>query len=282
MARLALTPRSALTHAGLLVGAVASAFPFYWMLTTSVKSLREASRTPPTLWPQEWHPENYVEAWRMAGAGLPLGFGQYFLNTALVAGTVTLGVIVTSALAGYAFGRLRFCLKEPLFVLLLATMMVPFEVTLIPNFLIVRALGWYNTPLALTVPWLASVFGIFLLRQFYAAIPNELWEATRLDGGGHTSFLWHVATPLAAPALTAVALFSFLASWNSLLWPLIVTDRKELRLIQVAMASFNNEAGSYYQLAMAAATLTIAPIILLFLAAQRQFIEGIARTGLKG
>ncbi len=260
----------------LLFGAVIMAFPFYWMLTTAFKGLAESVAIPPTMWPTKWEWTNFTEAWRAAP------FPRYFLNTVIMAVGSTLGTLITGVLAAYAFARMRFFGKDIIFIMFLATMMIPFEVTLIPDFLIIRALRWYNTYTALIVPWTASVFAIFLLRQFFMTLPKELYEATILDGGTHFQFLYRVAIPLAIPALITVAIFSFLGSWNSLLWPLIVTSSPHLRPIQVGLSAFQSEAGSYYNLLMAGATLAILPIVILFLIAQKQFVEGIARSGIKG
>jgi multiple sugar transport system permease protein len=266
----------ALLYATLIAGAIIMSFPFYWMVTTAFKGLTESVALPPTMVPQEWLWENFTQAWQAAP------FPRYFLNTVIMATGSTLGTLVTGTLAAYAFARMRFFGKNIIFMLFLATMMIPFEVTLIPDFLIIRTLRWYNTYLALIVPWTASVFSIFLLRQFFLSMPKELYEATLIDGGTHLQFLWHVAIPLAIPALVTVSIFSFLGSWNSLLWPLIVTSKPDMRPIQVGLSAFQSEAGSYYNLLMAAATLAILPIVVLFLIAQKQFVEGIARSGIKG
>jgi multiple sugar transport system permease protein len=260
----------------LIAGAVIMFFPFYWMLSTACKSLMEAIAVPPTLIPVEWRLENFALAWNRAP------FPRYFANTIFMAGASTAGSIVTGILAAYAFARLRFFGKDILFTMFLATMMIPFEVTLIPDFLIIRTLHWYNTFAALIVPWTASVFSIFLLRQFFLSLPKELYEATVLDGGNHFQFLWSVGVPLAVPAIISVGIFSFLSSWNSLLWPLIVTSSPDMRPIQVGLTAFQGEAGSDWNLMMAAATLAILPIVILFLIAQKQFVEGIARSGIKG
>jgi len=267
---------SGLLYATLIVGAVIMAFPFYWMITTAFKSYAESVAVPPVIVPTRWLWENFNEAWHAAP------FPRYFLNTIIMATGSTAGTLFTGLLAGYAFARMRFFGKNVLFLMFLATMMIPFEVTLIPDFLIIRTLRWYNTFAALIVPWTASVFSIFLLRQFFMSMPRELYEATLLDGGNHWQFLWRVALPLAVPAMITVAIFSFLGSWNSLLWPLIVTSKPTLRPIQVGLSAFQGEAGSYYNLLMAGATLAILPVVILFLIAQRQFVEGIARSGIKG
>jgi multiple sugar transport system permease protein len=266
----------ALVYLLLIGGAIIMLFPFYWMVTTAFKSLMEAITIPPTIIPSVWRVDNFVEAWNQAP------FPRYFANSIFMAGSCTAGTIFTSILAAYAFARLRFFGKDLLFVMFLATMMIPFEVTLIPDFLIITTLGWYNTYTALIIPWTASVFGIFLLRQFFLSMPKELYEATLLDGGTHFQFLWMVAVPLAVPAIISVGIFSFLSSWNSLLWPIIVTSSKNMRPIQVGLTAFQGEAGSDWNLMMAAATLAVLPIIIMFLFAQKQFVEGIARTGIKG
>jgi multiple sugar transport system permease protein len=271
-ARMAL---QAIKYLLLLVGAVAMAFPFYWMIITSFKPASEALQVPPTLWPREWTFDNYRQVFEL----VPMG--RYLFNSAFIATTVTLGVIVSSALAAHAFVRMRFPGRGFLFAVLLATMMIPFEVLLIPDYLIIRNLGWYNTYLAMIVPWAASVFGIFLLRQTFLTLPEDLWEALLLDGGGHLRYLISVALPLSVPALITVGIVSFLGSWNSLLWPLVVTDTPELRPVQVGLSNFQSEAGLNYNLSMAAATISIVPIVLLYLLAQRYFVEGIARTGMK-
>jgi multiple sugar transport system permease protein len=265
----------ALTHAALLAAALLVSFPFLWMIGTSLKTLPETTQFPPTLWPRspQWH--NYADAWQAAP------FGRYFLNSSLIAGLVTLGVMVTSLLAGYAFGTLRFPGREAVFALYLATMMIPFEVIMIPNYLIVARLGWLNRFEALVVPWTANVFSVFLLTQFFRGLPRDFFEAAVLDGCTHWQFLWRVAAPLAQPALATVAIFAFLGSWNSLLWPILVTKTEEMRTVEVGLSVFLQEEGTDYHLLMAASTLTLLPILALFLAGQKRFIEGVS-AGIKG
>lgn len=266
----------ALSAAGLLV-----ALPFIWMVLTSFKTQFEALAYPPTFLPKVWHLSNYADAWQLPGPW-PGGFPRYFVNTVFIAGATTAGSLLTSLLAGYTFAKMEFFGRNVIFVCLLATLMVPFEAMLVPDFVIVKSLHWYNTYQALIVPWLASVFGIFLLRQFISSLPNELWEAAQLDGLGHAGYLYRVVTPLSLPGILTLALFTFLESWNSLLWPLIVTSSDTLRPLQVGLSFFITEEGTQINQLMAAAAFTIAPILILFLVAQRQFIEGIARSGLKG
>ena len=218
---------------------------------------------------------NYLEAWRAAP------WGRYFLNSFFTAFTqVALGLFL-AALAAFALARIPFPGKEGVFVLILATMMVPGEVLLIPNYVLLARLGWLDTYYALIVPWLASVFGIFLLRQFYLSLPQDLFDAARIDGAGYLTQLFRIALPLSLPGLVSYGIFTFLGAYNALLWPLIVTQSPEMRTVQLGLQAFVSEAGSDYGALMAASTFVILPVILGYFVAQRQFIQGIARSGLK-
>jgi multiple sugar transport system permease protein len=264
-------------HAALIIGAAVSVFPYYWMLVTAFKTNVDASASPPTFWPRTWHPENFAIAWGAAP------FGRYFLNTGLVAVCWVAAVLVVSSLAAFAFARMEFYGKNVVFIVFLATLMIPQEVTLIPNFvLITKWLGWYNTYQAQFIVYIASVFAIFLLRQFFMTIPKELEEAARIDGASQLRFLWTILLPLSTPALVTVALLNFLAAWNSFLWPLLVTGSPELRPVQVGLSTFQAEASTRYAELMAASTFVVLPTVILFLVAQKYFVEGIARSGLKG
>jgi multiple sugar transport system permease protein len=265
-------------------------FPFVWMVLTSFKSFEETLASPPTLLPTSWHPENYAIAWRAAD------FPRFFANSGIISLTTVVGTLVTSVFAGYAFARLRFPGKDVLFFVFLGTMMIPQEVTLVPNFVILRYLpcpipldlvcnprgGWFDTYTVSSVPWWVSVFSIFLLRQFFLGIPNELWEASQLDGASHLGYVRRVVLPLSSPALLTVALYAFVQSWKSFLWPLVMTSRPDVRPIQVGLSTFALENGTYYHLLTAASTFTIVPVLVLFVLVQRQFLESIARSGLKG
>jgi multiple sugar transport system permease protein len=265
----------------LTLGGVLVALPFIWMVLTSFKTQFEALAYPPTFLPAVWHVSNYADAWKLPGPW-PGGFARYFVNTIFIASATTAGSIITSVLAGYTFAKMEFFGRNVIFICLLATLMVPFEAMLVPDFVIIKSFHWYDTYQALIVPWLASVFGIFLLRQTISTLPNELWDAAQLDGLGHAGYLYRVVAPLSLPGILTLALFGFLESWNSLLWPLIVTSSDTMRPLQVGLSFFITENGTQISQLMAAATFTIAPILVLFLVAQRQFIEGIARAGLKG
>lgn len=218
---------------------------------------------------------NYVNAWRAAP------FGWYFFNSAFTAVTQVLLGLVVASLAAFALARINFWGRELVFLLVIGTLMIPGEVLLIPNYVTLARLGWINSYPALIVPFIASAFGIFLLRQFFATLPQELFDAARIDGASWFTQLRLVALPLATPGLVTYALFSFLGSWNALLWPLIVTNSERMRTIQVGLRYFVDEAGTDYGALMAASTLAVLPIIIGFFFVQKQFIQGIARSGLK-
>jgi multiple sugar transport system permease protein len=219
--------------------------------------------------------ENYRDALRVAP------FGQYFLNSVINSVVqVLLGMVVVT-LAAFAFAKIPFWGSSVVFAAILSSLVIPGEMLLVPNFVTVFKLGWLDSYPGIIVPWIASVFGIFLLRQFFLSLPNELFEAARIDGAGYGTQLTKVALPLAVPGLVTFGIFSFLGSWNALLWPIIVTSKTEMRTLQVGLQSFIGEAGSNYGQLMAASLLVITPIILGFLLAQKQFIAGVARSGLK-
>jgi multiple sugar transport system permease protein len=263
----------------LLLGfaAAAALLPIVWMALTSLKSAQEIARRPPTVLPETWAWGNYAEA--LAAAP----FARFFLNSLVVAGAVTLGVLVTSSLAGYAFSHVAFRGRTLVFAALVATLAIPNEVTIVPAFLIVRTLGWVDTYLALIVPSLASAFGIFLLRQAFAATPRDLLEAAQLDGCGHLRYLLEVVLPLNRAALASLALLTFLAQWNAYLWPLLVTNSEELRTVQIGLRYFADpDLGIDWGPLMAASTLVVLPTLVVFLVAQKHLVEGFASAGLKG
>lgn len=218
---------------------------------------------------------NYLEAWRAAP------FGRYFFNSLITASIQVAVGLFLAAVAALALARIPFPGREGVFLLILATMMVPGEVLLIPSYLLLAKLKWLDTYYALIVPWLASVFGIFLLRQFYLSLPQDLFDAARIDGAGYLSQLFRIALPLVVPGLVTYGIFTFLGAYNALLWPLIVTQSPEMRTVQLGLLAFIGEAGSDYGQLMAASTLVILPIVLGYFLAQKQFIQGVARSGLK-
>lgn len=268
--------RTLIAHLVLIAFVVIALFPFYWMVATSLKSIQEALATPPTFFPAQLQWGNYPEALSRAP------FGRFLLNTFFVASMCTICNVLSSVLAAYAFALTNFPGKRVVFALLLTTLMIPYDVILIPNFVLIRDLNLYNTYWAQILPWAAGTFGIFLLRQFFLSIPKEIFEAAVVDGASPLRVLWQVAVPLARPAIVTVALFSFLGSWNAFSWPLIVTSSNDVRPVQVGLRSFVTEASQDYNLLMAATAITIVPIVILYFFVQRQLIEGVAASGVKG
>jgi len=271
--------RNSLTYLVLIFGAFLAVIPFIWMLSTSVMTLPEA--TGVRFFPSAIHLENYVNAWKEAQ------FSEYFLNSVQITVITLTGQITFSVLAAYAFARINFPGRDLIFGVMLSTMMIPAMVLIIPNFLTVTWLGrigpisWINNWPALTVPFMGSVFSIFLLRQFFAQVPDELFDAAQIDGAGHLRFLTKVVLPLAKAPLMVIVVLSFMGSWNALAWPLLVTNSPEWRPIAVGLLNFIDEAGQINMM-MAGAVITIIPILILYFFTQRQFTESIARSGLKG
>lgn len=218
---------------------------------------------------------NYLEAWYAAP------FARYFFNSFFTAGLQVLGGLFLAVLAAFALARIPFPGKSWVFGLILATLMIPGEVLLIPNYVLLARLQWIDTYYALIVPWLASVFGIFLLRQFYLSLPQDLFDAARIDGASYWMQMFRIALPLSIPGLITYGIFTFLGAYNALLWPLIVTNSPEMRTVQLGLQVFIGEAGSDYGALMAASTVSILPIILGYFIAQKQFIQGVARSGIK-
>jgi multiple sugar transport system permease protein len=259
----------------LILGAVVMILPFLWMVTTSLKSPNEALRFPPNLVPEQLRFTNYLDAFRQ------VDFLRYFLNTLIMTSMTTLGVYMTSVLAAYAFARLNFAGRETIFMLFLAVMMVPMPVYLVPSYIILNALRWLDTFLALIVPWSVNVFSIFLLRQHFRTLPGDLFDAAKLDGMSHLQTIWYIVLPLSKPVLITVGIFNVVASWNAFLWPLIVTHSDSMRTIQTGLAYFAQEASANYPLLMAASTFTILPLVVLYFLTQRYIIESYVRAGLK-
>ena len=262
---------------GLVIGgAVLAALPFVWMVSTSFKPEAEVFRFPPRFIPETITISNYVRLFSR------LNFTRYFFNTALVAVSITLASLFINSLAGYAFAKIKFRGRDVMFVSVLATMMVPGSVTVIPAFLLIKSLGMVNTYAGLILPGLASAFGIFLMRQFIMTIPDELIEAAQIDGASEFWIFANVILPLAAPALATLALFTFLGSWNNFFWPLIIATDESMYTLPVAIAVLSGQHGGEFALQMAGATVVITPILVLFILLQRYYISGIALTGLKG
>lgn len=270
--------RGLLPLALLVAGASLALLPFAWMLSTSLKPAAQVFTYPP-----EWLPRPVtLEHYHRILAGSP--FPRFFLNSLAVAAAVTLGQVVSSAMAAYAFARLRFPGREALFLLFLGTLMIPEQVTYIPLFIAARSANLVDSYAGLILPAVVTPFGIFLLRQAFLGVPRELEEAARIDGCGPWAVLWHVYVPVVRPVLATVGLFAALGSWNSYFWPLVITQSTAMRTLPVGLRAYLRDAdlGTDWGALMAAATLVLAPVVMLFLATQRQFIAGLLSGGVKG
>lgn len=267
--------RRASIYLGLGFVAISMLLPFFWMVSTSLKIEQEVYEYPPKILPENIKWENYKEALTI------LPFGRFFLNTFIMAFSIVMGQLLICSLAGYAFARLNFPGRDKWFVLYLSTMMLPLIVLLIPRYLLVNALGWVDTYWGLILTEINSVWGIFLLRQFFSTLPVDLEDAARLDGASEFKIYWRIILPLSKPALATLGLFSFMWSWQSFLWPLIVTDSVEMRPVEVGIAMFHSMYQADWTYQMAAAVTVMVPTIVLFLFTQRYFVRGIALTGLK-
>jgi multiple sugar transport system permease protein len=263
-------------HLVLIPIALAMVIPLVWMLVTSLQTLEETRHYPPSLVPTSLEVRNYTDVLRDAP------FTRWFLNTLVVTVVVVLGNLLFCSLAGYAFARIRFFGREVVFVLILATLMVPFQVVIIPTFIIVKDLGLIDTLGALMLPNLVSAFGIFMLRQFFLTLPIELEEAARIDGASRLGILFKIVLPLSGPALATLAVIMFLWTWNDFLWPLITIYSESHMTLQLGLATFQGAHQTNTNLLMAANVMSMIPVLLLFFFAQRWFVRGIATTGLKG
>jgi multiple sugar transport system permease protein len=280
MKRLKLKKSYFWTYVILTVVLIIMIFPFYWMIVTSLSKPENLFRFPPKLTP-DFNLKNYVVMWNNAPEGL--SWWRYILNTLFVAFTTTALSLLNSALAGFAFAKLKFPGKSKIFMFILGIMMIPGELLLIPNYVTLSRLHWLNSFQALIIPFGASVFGIFLTRQAFRQIPNELWEAAQVDGCGIGRYFFSISMPIIKPTLLAFALFVFLGSWNAFMWPLIVNTDPKYMVLEVAMYSFIGiESGTEWAPLSAAATMATVPILIIFLIFQRQFIEGISRGAIKG
>lgn len=287
------TPFKIFTYTVLLLAAVVYVMPFIFMVGKSFMNQFEAGNTPAII-PSSWHPENYLDVVGIGPtAGAQRNYGRYVWNTMWLEVFSVTGQTVIAVMAAYAFGRMKFPGRDLLFALLLATIFVPSIILLVPNLIVVTkisqaferispSLKWIDSWPALVIPFLCNTFSIFLLRQFFKQIPDELWEAARIDGASHLRFMWQVVVPISRGPIFTSILFSFIATWSALEWPILVTSTDNWRPIAVALQSFNAEGGELTHLKMAASVIAMVPILLLYFLTQRQFTEGIATTGLKG
>lgn len=308
-------------HVILILGAIFMLFPFIWMISTSFKSQDEILSTtkdivllPDSVRPEyfngpeetervarkkadakKWEEEQakpeserdkrvrkpfqWLDNYTYALTAQP--FYRFFLNTIFVTITVTSVSLFFASLAAYAFAFFKFPLKDTIFMMLLGTMMLPQQALLIPNYIFLSKIHWVNSYLALTVPWLASAYAVFFLRQFFMQLPKDLFDAAVIDGCTRFQFYYKIALPLCKPPMVTLAIFTFLSNWNAFVWPLIVTNDTNLRVIQVGLSYFSSEAGTRWGPLMAASTMTILPLVIMYFLAQKQFVESQATSGMK-
>ena len=260
----------------LAFGAITMLLPFFWMISTSLKTAGEAVAMPPIWLSSNLQTGNYEEALQAAP------FGRYFLNSVIVTTISTVGELLTTILAAFAFARLEFYGKNILFVLLISTMMVPGELLTISNFVTLSDWGLINTYASLFLPFLASVFSIYILKEAFEAIPDEIYYAAKVDGCSDWRYLWTVMVPLSKSSIVSIAILGIIGSWNSFMWPLIVTTEQTMRTLPVGLQAFTTEAGTQYELLMAASTIVVVPMIIVYIFLQKYIIEGLASGGSKG
>lgn len=262
-------------HVVLVASSLAMVAPFVWQLITSLKTLSSATAVPPTFLPEgRW--DNYTKVFDL------LPFGEQFLNTVLMAAGRVSGQVLFCSMAAYAFARLRFPGRNVLFGVFLSVLMVPPQLFVIPQYQIMSSLGWLNSLQAIIVPGLFSAFGVFLLRQFFLALPREIEEAARLDGAGPVRIYWSIMLPLARPGLVALGILTLLWAWNDLFWPLVVNTDPGKMTLSAGLAALQGQYQTDYPVLMAGSLLASLPVIAVFVFLQRQFIQGIAHTGSKG
>ncbi|RPE81487.1 carbohydrate ABC transporter permease [Vulcaniibacterium tengchongense] len=262
---------------GLLIALAAlSLAPLLWMLSVSFMQPGEASHFPPPLLPSDPTVHNYRELFARAG------MGRYLLNSFAIASTATLIALLLNTLAGYAFAKLRFAGRERVFRTLLAALVIPAQVTMMPLFLMLKQFGLVNSYAGAVVPLMASVFGVFLVRQYARSIPDELLEAARIDGAGEARIFFQIVLPVLKPILVTLAIFVFLGSWNDFMWPLIVLSDKDLYTLPVALATLSREHVQDNELMMAGSVVTVLPVLLLFLSLQRYYLQGLLVGSVKG
>lgn len=263
-------------HAVLIAGSAIMLFPFLWTVATSLKEINEVFTYPPKLFGKELVWSNYVKVWEK------YPFFDFFINTVKITAIVVIGQLVTSSMAGYVFARLRFKARDPIFTLYLATIIIPVQVTVIPNFFLMRTYGLIDTHWSLILPGLVSAFGTFLMRQFFLTIPAALEEAAKIDGCNPFGIYWRIFVPLSKPAMATLGIFICNGVWNDFYNPLIFINTTEKMTLTLGLATMQGLYSTDWPVLMAATTISIAPIIILFLLAQDLFVRGVTLSGLKG
>jgi ABC-type glycerol-3-phosphate transport system permease component len=266
----------ALRYLLLTVLALVVLFPLYITLVNSLLTPQQIAAKPPTFFPTHPQWSTYSDAWDIGN------MGRYLLNSAIVTTIITVGQVVTAILAGYAFAFLEFPLKRTLFLVFLATLMVPFEITIVTNLSTINNLGWYNSYQGLAVPFLATGFGAFLMRQAFLQVPRDLQDAASLDGYGHWRFMGRVAVPLARPAVAALTVFAFLGAWNQYLWPLLVTKDDQYRTVQIGLKQLRASNLDQVNITFAGVIIAALPLVILLLLFQKQLVRGLTAGAVKG
>jgi multiple sugar transport system permease protein len=260
----------------LVIGALFTLLPFIWMIASSLKTPAEIVAIPPKLFPSVPQFVNYAKAWAAAP------FGKYLINTVIITVCTTAGVLVTTVLSAFAFSRLNFPGKKIVFSLFLATLMIPGEMLIITNFNTIVRLKWIDTYQAMIVPWLSNVFYIYLLTQFFMQVPETLYLAAKVDKCSDFKYMMKIMVPMNKSPITTIAILNVISSWNSFLWPLLVTNSEEMRVLSNGLVRFQTEAGSSYELIMAASCILVMPIIIVYLFLRKYIIEGVTQSGIKG
>jgi len=263
-------------HAALVAGAALTLLPLAWMVSASFMSTGEANSFPPRMLPHVFTAQHYVDLFTR------LNLARYFLNSTVVSVLATLISLLVNSMAGYSFAKLRFRGRERMFRTLLSALVIPAQVGMLPLFLLLKAMGLVNSVVAVVVPFMAGVFGIFMIRQYALGIPDDLLDAARVDGAGEFRIFWNVVLPVLRPILVTLAVFVFLSSWNEFMWPLIVLSDDAKYTLPVALASLSGEHVQDTELMMAGSVLTVLPVVLVFLALQRSYVRGVMMGGVKG
>lgn len=268
--------RKSAGYAALTLLAVVALAPFVWTLSTSLKNIDEVFVFPPRLLPSTLKFSNYTTLWR------EFPMARWIFNSAYIVILAVLGKLILTATAAYAFARLRWPGRDYVFYAYLSALMIPWEVTLIPGFVLMRQFGWIDTHLALIVPSIGDVFGTFLLRQFFLSLPRELEDAARIDGAGYFQVFWRIILPLSKPALAVVAVLGFMGVWNAFLWPLIMINTTNKFTLPVGLQLLNSQHGTDWTVLMAGDVIALIPVLIVYLAAQKHFVQGITMTAIKG
>lgn len=260
----------------LVIFAIITVFPFYWMISSSLKSGFEVIQTPPTMLPENVMWSNYSTAFSMAP------FGRYFINTIIVTVLSIVSTVVISILSAFAFSHLEFKGRDLIFSIFIASMMIPGEVLIVNNFKTISNLGMIDTYTSLFIPYAASVLYIYMLREFFLTVPKPLYYAAKIDGAGDWKFLWKVLVPIAKPSIITISILVGINSWNAFLWPLLVTNNENMRVLATGLTAFQSDAGNQYELLMAASSIITVPIVGVYVFLHKKIMNGISLGGTKG